>query len=475
VLFNSLIFLLFIGIVLVVYPRLRLREQNVFLLVANYIFYGWWDWRFNLLLLASTVVDFFTAQKIHASADEKHKKRWLVVSLSFNVGLLCSFKYFNFFIESTAAVLASFGLEPHLPVLKVILPVGLSFYTFQSMGYIIDVYRGKLTPETNFIHYAVFVSFFPQLVAGPIERGVHLLPQIRTIREQTPEKIWTGLNLVLLGFFKKVAIADTLAPVVDDIFSKPDLMSSGQLWTGVYAFTFQIYGDFSGYTDMARGIALLLGFELIENFNAPYLSRNISEFWRRWHISLSGWLRDYLYISMGGNRKGKARTYANLMATMFLGGLWHGAAWHFAIWGVLHGLYLAVHRMVRRGETRSDAWPQSVTGWAMNLAKILFTFHLVALTWVLFRTDSMSSALVYLERLFLFQNMADLQTSVLFAACLLIGLDVVQRWSGSHTWLTERRVARITRYAVAQLMLVSTFAAAIAHFHKVTPFIYFQF
>ena len=474
-LFNSLIFILFISIVLLIYPRLRLRQQNLFLLAANYFFYGWWDWRFNILLFASTLVDFITGQKIHKSDTERHKKRWLLVSIAFNLGLLCSFKYFNFFMDSTAALLQSFALEPHLPVLRIILPVGLSFYTFQSMGYIIDIYRGRLAPETNFVDYAVFVSFFPQLVAGPIERGAHLLPQIRSKRELTRGKMIAGLNLVLLGFFKKVAIADTLAPVVDNIFAMPDVMSSGQLWTGVYAFTFQIYGDFSGYTDIARGIALILGFELIENFNAPYLSRNITEFWRRWHISLSTWLRDYLYVALGGNRCGRERTYANLMITMFLGGLWHGAAWHYAIWGVLHGIYLAVHRMFLGGEKASLSWPRTIPGWAADTAKIIFTFHLVALTWILFRTDSVSNALVYMERLFLFQNMVDLQASVIFAACLLIALDGVQVWSGSHTWLTDRHGVKITRYAVAQLMFVCTLAAAIAHFNKITPFIYFQF
>jgi alginate O-acetyltransferase complex protein AlgI len=474
-LFNSLVFLLFIAVVLAVYPRLRLRHQNLFLLAANYFFYGWWDWRFNLLLFASTVVDFVAGQKIHNAGSQKDRKLWLLLSIGFNLGLLCSFKYFNFFVDTAALMLQSFGLEAHLPVLNIILPVGLSFYTFQSMGYIIDIYRGKLVPETDFVNYAVFVSFFPQLVAGPIERGAHLLPQIRNRREQTTERAWTGLNLILIGFFKKVAIADTLAPMVDHVFTSPDTMSSGQLWTGVYAFTFQIYGDFSGYTDMARGIALLLGFELIENFNAPYLSRSVTEFWRRWHISLSGWLRDYLYISLGGNRRGKAWTYANLMVTMFLGGLWHGAAWHFALWGALHGLYLAGHRMILGGEKTILSWPRTPSGWAVDLAKMIVTFHLVSLTWILFRTDSLRSALVYLERLFLFQNMDDLQGSVLFAAGLLIALDVVQTWTGSHTWLAEWPGARVARIAVAQGMLVSVLAAAIAHFNKVTPFIYFQF
>jgi alginate O-acetyltransferase complex protein AlgI len=474
-LFNSLAFLLFISIFLLIYPRLRLRQQNLFLLLASYFFYGWWDWRFNILLLASTLVDFITGQKIHAARDGKLRKRWLFVSISFNLGLLCSFKYFNFFIDSAAVLLQSFGLEPHLPILRIILPVGLSFYSFQSMGYVMDIYRGRLAPEKDFLNYAVFVSFFPQLVAGPIERGAHLLPQIRKEREITKEKILTGLNLVLIGFFKKVAIADTLAPIVDMIFARPDAMTSGQLWTGVYAFTFQIYGDFSGYTDIARGIALILGFELIENFNAPYLSRSITEFWRRWHISLSTWLRDYLYISLGGNRYGRVRTYTNLIITMFLGGLWHGAAWHFAIWGVLHGLYLTVHRMILGGRKESISRPETIAGRAGELVKIIITFHLVALTWVLFRSDSIGNAIVYLEGLILFQNMGDLQGSVMFAACLLLALDGMQAWSGSHTWLVDLNKVRFVKYTAAQIMFISALTAAIAHFNKVTPFIYFQF
>lgn len=474
-LFNSLVFFGFITVVFLVYPRLRLQKQNVFLLVASYVFYGYWDWRFNFLLLISTVVNFWVGQRIYASNDQKQRKFLIFISVVVNLGILGFFKYFNFFVDSAASLLASIGFQPHLPVLRVILPVGISFYTFQTMSYTIDIYRGKLKPTKSFIDFALFVSFFSQLVAGPIERAKNLLPQISKPRHMTRENVLSGLNLVLLGFFKKVAIADTLSPIVENIFADPTAMSSGQLWTGVYAFTFQIYGDFSGYTDIARGIARILGFELMENFNAPYLSRNITEFWRRWHISLSSWLKDYLYIPLGGNRRGRVRTYINLMVTMFLGGLWHGAAWNFVVWGLLHGIYLTGHRMILRGNKPDFSWSRTFPGWAGDIVKIFLTFHLVALTWVLFRSPDFTSALIYLKGLFRFHQLTDLSAAVLFAGSLMIVLDVAQTWSRSHTWLTDRQEIRIVRYSIAQLLFVSVLTASIAHIQTITPFIYFQF
>jgi len=268
-LFNSIVFIGFIIGVLLVYHQLRFKGQNLFLLAASYIFYGYWDWRFNFLLFALTIVNFWAGRRIHASENQKQKKLLLFVCVAFSLGILGFFKYFNFFLESTGSLLASIGFEPHLTVLRVILPVGISFYTFQTLSYTIDIYLGKLEPTKTFVDFALFVSFFPQLIAGPIERAKNLLPQISKPRHIKRENVLTGLNLVLIGYFKKVAIADTLAPIVERIFSAPGEMSSGQLWTGVYAFTFQIYGDFSGYSDIARGIARLLGFELMNNFNAP--------------------------------------------------------------------------------------------------------------------------------------------------------------------------------------------------------------
>lgn len=458
-----------------IYPRFRLRGQNFFLLVVSYVFYGYWDWRFNFLLFFSTILNFWFGQWIHGFENKKHRKLLLIISVAVNLGILGFFKYFNFFVDSAASLLSVVGFQPNLPVLRVILPVGISFYTFQTMSYTIDIYRKKIKPTKNFIDFALFVSFFPLLLAGPIQRASNLLPQISKSRQVTRENILTGLNLVLLGYFKKVAIADTLAPIVENIFSAPEGMSSGLLWTGAYAFTFQIYGDFSGYTDIARGIARMLGFELMENFNAPYLSRNMTEFWRRWHISLSTWLRDYLYIPLGGNRKGKGRTYSNIMMTMLLGGLWHGAAWNFVFWGLLHGAYLAGHRMFFRSNKLEFSWPRSLSGWTANIIKVFFTFHLVAITWVFFRSPDLHNSLAYIGGLFRFDRLTDLYPSVIFAGVLMIVLDIAQTWSSSHTWITDHPNIRIVRYSVAQLLLVSTVIAAIGHMQTIIPFIYFQF
>jgi D-alanyl-lipoteichoic acid acyltransferase DltB (MBOAT superfamily) len=475
VLFNSLVFLGFMAIVLLVYPRLRHRWQNVFLLIASYVFYGYWDWRFTFLLFTSTVVDFWIGLKLQESNIQKRRKFLLLISIAVNLGILGFFKYFNFFIESSSSVLSSIGFQPHMPVLQVILPIGISFYTFKTMTYTIDIYRRQIVPEKGLVNYALFTSFFPQILAGPIERASNLLPRIAAPRKITREMVLTGLNLILLGYFKKVAIADTLAPIVGKIFDAPEGMSSGQLWTGVYAYTFQIYGDFSGYTDIARGIACLLGFKSMENFNAPYLSRSITEFWQRWHISLSTWFRDYLYIPLGGNRRGNARTYTNLIITMFLCGLWHGAAWTFILWGLIHGLYLAGHRIIIKGNKPDFSWPQNFPGWTANIVKIFLTFHIVALAWILFRAPSLESALVYFEGLFRFNQMYDVSFAVIFAGCLMIFLDIAQMWGRSHTWLTDRHDIRIVRYSVAQLLLLSVLCAAIEHSGTTTPFIYFQF
>ena len=372
-------------------------------------------------------------------------------------------------------MLAAFGLHPNLPLLQIILPVGISFYTFQSMTYIIDIYHNKLQPTKNFIDFALFVSFFPQLLAGPIERAINLLPQIAKPRQITNAQVLAGVNLILLGYFKKVAIADTLAPVADKIFASPALMTSGQLWTGVYAFTIQIYCDFSGYTDIARGVALILGLKIMENFEAPYLSRNITEFWRRWHISLSSWLRDYLYIPLGGNRGGKIHTYSNLLITFLLCGLWHGAAWTFVLWGLSHGLYLICHRVINRGEKIDFAWPSNLLGKIIILVKILVTFHIVALTWVLFKSPNLSIALSYFEGLFRSPFLAGFSNSVIFAILLVLGLDLVQILFKSQSWLTDMREYRLFRFIVTQLLLISILAASIAHTGTITPFIYFQF
>lgn len=382
--FNSFEFALFFPLVLVIYWLLPPRPQNVFLLLASYVFYGFWDWRFLSLIVLSTVVDYWVARRVDASNNPFSRRRWLVVSLVTNLGLLAVFKYFNFFVDSFASLLDVFGMQANLPVLQIILPVGISFYTFQTLSYTIDVYRGNNKPVRNLTDFAVYVAYFPQLVAGPIERSTSLIPQIANPRRLDLQLLKSGLWLMLLGFFKKVFVADNLAPHVDSIFSiaNPDALT---VMAGGYLFAFQIYADFSGYTDIARGVSRMLGIELRLNFNFPYRSTSPQEFWRRWHISLSSWLRDYLYFSLGGNRQSKIRTYVNLMLTMLLGGLWHGAAWNYVCWGAYQGLMLCVHRWYI-GRFKPIFRP----GALLQVVKILLFFQLVCYGWILFRAQSLS-------------------------------------------------------------------------------------
>ena len=472
-LFNSLIFLAFLAVVLLVYPRLKLRGQNLFLLAASYVFYGTWDWRFTSLLAVSTIVDYYTGRYLHVAADEKRRKRLLLLSVCVNLGILGFFKYFNFFADSLAVLLAGIGFDADMPTLRIVLPVGISFYTFQTMSYTIDIYRRRLEPTRNFIDFALFVSFFPQLVAGPIERARVLLPQIAAPRTVDRRMVYTGVNLILMGYFKKVAIADTLSPIVEHAFSNPAGLSTGVLLTGVYGFAFQVYGDFSGYTEIARGVARLLGFELMENFNAPYLSRSITEFWRRWHISLSTWLRDYLYIALGGSRKGRVRTYVNLFITMLLAGLWHGAAWTFVIFGALHGVYLTIERIRLGGDDLDMSWPTRATGWLRQLGAILLTFHLHCISLILFRSPSVASAWVYMKGIARFEEPLAIGAPVLFAMGAMTVWDAMQIKTGNHTWLTS--LPRPARLVIVQMLVVSIVAAAIHHVNTVVPFIYFQF
>jgi len=397
-LFNSWVFPVFFLIVFALYVRLRHRPQNLLLLMASYVFYGWWDWRFLSLLAISTVVDYHCAQRLQSTEDPRRRKLFLYLSLCVNLGFLGFFKYFNFFCGSAESLLLQLGMQPDMPTLQIILPVGISFYTFQTMAYTIDVYRRKEVATKDFLSFAVYVSFFPQLVAGPIERSTALLPQIQSKRRITLSQLHRGSQLVLIGYFKKVFIADGVAPLVNQCFDDPASKSGAYLLIGVYLFAIQIYGDFSGYTDIARGISRMLGIELCLNFKQPYLSRNITEFWRRWHISLSSWLRDYLYIPLGGNRRGALMTYRNLFMTMLLGGLWHGAGWTFVIWGALHGSYLAIHKLMtraRRGEVATV--PRSLRGWLKWTAGVFVTFHLVCFAWIFFRAPDLSSALLYVN------------------------------------------------------------------------------
>ncbi len=469
--FNSLQYALFLPLVLAAYWMLGRRAQNVLLLVASYVFYGAFDWRFLGLLMLSTLTDFVVGRVLEGTDDERRRKRIFLVSLAVNLGILGFFKYFDFFLTDGARLLDQLGIDVSPPVLRILLPVGISFYTFHGISYAFDVYRRKIEPTRSLLDFAVFVAFFPQLVAGPIGRAHLQLPQFgrERTRPDGPE-IRRAAVLILLGLFKKVAIADMLAPYVNDAFASPETTSSLGLLVGVWAFAFQIYGDFSGYSDIARGSSSLLGISLPENFNQPYLSRSVTEFWRRWHISLSNWLRDYLYIPLGGNRGSGLLTYRNLLLTMLIGGLWHGAALTFVVWGGLHGLYLAGERRFTR-VVDEDAWRP----WSLrrDLVRTVVTFQLVCLAWVFFRADSISGALGYLGGIARLQGgVTDRGAVVLvaLAAAAVLLLDSAQHRARDHTPMLRWNPA--LRGVAYGLMIVP-----IVVFSGGTPvpFIYFNF
>jgi alginate O-acetyltransferase complex protein AlgI len=473
-LFNSLIFPVFFLVVLLVYYRLSQRWQNRWLLLASYFFYGWWDWRFCSLLIYSTVQDWFISKAINKTYDVKRRKLLLSLSMMGNLGLLGFFKYFNFFASSAQSLINSLGFHADIFTLNILLPVGISFYTFQTMAYTIDVYRKKQEPADNFTVFALYVSFFPQLVAGPIERARRLLPQFTQVRKFNYSFIRTGIPLILFGYFKKVVIADSLAPIVQSCFQNPGSISGPDLLFGVYAFAIQIYCDFSGYTDIARGVARFLGINLIDNFSAPYFSRNITEFWRRWHISLSLWLKDYLYISLGGNRRGKNRTYLNLMITMLLGGLWHGAAWTYVIWGGLHGMYLSIHKIILK-EKKNDmkVWGNNRLGYLGDFIKMVFTFHLVCIAWIFFRAPTLDIAIQYITGIFVNSGNLSFLKPVFLAGFVLVFIDIGQYYSSDYGWLLRMPV--YWRYVLAGVLFLASALVFGSHYSSPSPFIYFQF
>lgn len=391
-LFNSFDFALFFLIVWPLQWMLPHRPRNVFLLLASCVFYGYWDWRFLGLLWSTILVDFTVGRALDHSQNSSFRKMLVAISVVFNLGLLAFFKYGNLVIDSALQVWQATGHSAPDWSWRIMLPLGISFHTFQSLSYIVDVYRRRVPAIRNLIDYGLYVTLFPQMVAGPIERGVHLAPQIL----QKPVMTWThysdGTWLILKGLFKKAVIADNLAPIVDRVFSL-STPTGPEVLLGVYAFAFQIYGDFAGYTDMARGIAKWLGYDLMLNFRLPYFATDPSDFWQRWHISLSSWLRDYLYIPLGGNRGGTFATCRNLMLTMALGGLWHGANWTFLLWGVFHGTILIVYRLIAKQRSdESESATRPAVGSLAWLVRVVVMFHLVCLGWLLFRVESLTQA-----------------------------------------------------------------------------------
>jgi len=470
-LFNSGLFLFlfsaFIGIY--VFTIEWKRWRTVYVTLFSLYFYYKTSGIFFLLLIASTLVDFFLGKAIAQSKEKYEKVYFLVLSMLANLGMLAYFKYTNFFIESLNTLLAKpFGTW------EIFLPVGISFYTFQTMSYTIDVYRGKIEPEKDILNFAFFVTFFPQLVAGPIVRAADFLPQIRREVWVSKEDLSKGLMLICAGLFKKAVISDYISiNFVDRIFDNPSLYSGFENLLGVYGYALQIYCDFSGYSDMAIGIALLMGFSLPENFRTPYKAASIRDFWRRWHISLSSWLRDYLYISLGGNKKGKIRTYVNLMLTMLLGGLWHGAAWRFVVWGGMHGAALAIDRFVRE----RFKLPAGI-GW--QLLGIVFTFHFVCLCWIFFRASSFALAMELIGRIASWSTFAPvLIAQVLGAypkvfALMLLGYILHFLPQQVDSW-TEKRFLESPIFVKSLALAIVMWLVVQTQSAEIQPFIYFQF
>ena len=481
-LFNTTTFLLFFAVVYSLYlggSRYKVL-QNVLLLAASYVFYGYWNWRFLLLIAVSTLVDYSIGLLLGRTPGDTpqgqfRRKLLLFTSVAVNLSILGFFKYFNFFADSLADILSMIGLQPHPFTIAVILPVGISFYTFQTMSYTIDVYRGRLQPARSLLDFALFVAFFPQLVAGPIERAVNLLPQIQTPRKIDLAQIYAGLYLVLWGYFKKMVIADNMARIADPIFNNYTQYTGADLLLGVLAFAFQIYGDFSGYTDIARGVARLLGFELMLNFRLPYFALSPADFWRRWHVSLSSWLRDYLYIPLGGNRGGSLQTYRNLMITMLLGGLWHGAAWNFVVWGAYHGLILVLYRIFAE---RAEESPAGQPAWRLllfapvTLGRMGLMFALTLLGWLIFRSSSLDQIGYMLSNLSVLATPGSLElaTQVAFYAAPLLVVQVFQHYT--RDLLVVTRLPALLRITFYLFLLLSIMIFGV---RESTEFIYFQF
>jgi alginate O-acetyltransferase complex protein AlgI len=469
--FNSLIFLVFFALVLFVYHLpLSWKIKKTHLWISSYLFYAAWNPPFVLLLWISTIVDWFVGKTIADTRTLLQKRLLLTFSLCVNLGLLGYFKYGEFLLDSFIAVLKTINIDFYPAAPDVVLPVGISFYTFQSLSYTFDIYRGKMRPWKTFSDFALFVTFFPQLVAGPIVRASDFLPQLESPRQASARQLGWGFYLLTIGLFQKVILADSLmAPVADKVYSQPDSAGFIDAWIGTLAFSGQIFFDFSGYTNCAIGAALCMGFVLPDNFRFPYASIGFTEFWRRWHITLSTWLRDYLYISMGGNRKGKTRTVVNVMVTMLLGGLWHGASWRFIFWGGLHGIYLVAERGLRLAFEGVQFFQRT----GMRIGLVLITYFLLCITWVFFRAEDFASAFTLLSVMF-YPEMGTLVehgeiVKVLVISALLLLVHWKLRDSGLEAWVNT--LPWWTRGAAMAFILISLALSPTDE----RAFIYFQF
>ncbi len=485
-LFNSSDYVLFLPLVLLVYVLLRragLRAQNAWLLLAGYVFYGWWDWRFLGLLFGTTLNDYLVGLGLERTADPGRRRLLILLSIGVNLGVLGFFKYYNFFVSSLIDAFAGFGVHLQAPALKVILPVGISFYTFQALTYTIAVYRKEMPATRDAIAFFAYVSFFPQLVAGPIERARHLFPQFMAPRTIEPEAFASGLRQMLWGFFCKLVVADNCATVVNGIFNHGSALPGSIVLLGSVLFAFQIYADFSGYSHIALGTARLFGFELMQNFATPYFSQNHPEFWRRWHISLSSWFRDYVYIPLGGNRVSRARQAFNLMVTFTLSGLWHGANWTFIVWGALNGLYVMPRVFIGEPLARPASSPNVFVRVPTIAVRVLLTFALTVVAWIFFRSPTISGAWAALREIAsptLFVNpVAGLRSlgvlsTVGYAAVAIAFLLAMEWWQRDRKYALEffDRPAFVTWPACA---LVFAVTVLFRYTGASLDFIYFQF
>ena len=450
------------------------KIQNIILILASYYFYSCWDWRFLFLLVFSTFLDYFTAIKIEKSKEETPRKIWFWLSISINLGFLGVFKYYNFFAVSMANMLHSFGFEANPLLLKLILPVGISFYTFHGLSYVIDIYYKRITAERDFVDYSLFVSYFPLLVAGPIERATHLLPQVKVERKFNFEQAKSGIYQILWGLFKKVVIADTCAIYANTIFENYQSMNSLSLVLGAFYFAFQIYGDFSGYSDIALGVSKLFGIDLLRNFNYPYFSRDIAEFWRRWHISLSSWFRDYVYIPLGGSKGSKGKQIRNVFVIFLLSGFWHGANWTFLAWGAINALYFLPLLLLNKNRTNIEtvtidfSFASLKTFW-----QILSTFVMTCFAWIFFRSSSVSIALDYIRRIFTqgkfteqYLKIERYNYEIVILILLFIGIE----------WSFRNQIEPLSgRYSWLKVALCFIGIVVLGIFSDYKSFIYFQF
>lgn len=481
-LFNSIDFALFLPLVFGIYWALggqRIRAQNILIVIASYVFYGWWDAKFLLLILFSTVVDYSIGLTLGGQKNERKRKLLLGLSLLVNLGLLGLFKYYNFFVDNFVAAFTFAGVDIPLSSLSIVLPVGISFYTFQTLSYTIDVYRGKLAPTRDFIGFSAFVSFFPQLVAGPIERATHLLPQFSRERRFDYGLAVDGLRQILWGLFKKIVIADNCAQYVNYAFDNYETLPGATLFLGGVFFAFQIYGDFSGYSDIAIGTARLFGFDLMQNFAYPYFSRDMAEFWRRWHISLSTWFRDYLYIPLGGSRGGRWMRIRNTFIIFLVSGFWHGANWTFIIWGLLNACYFLPLLLTNNNRRNLDVVAQDRA--LPDLRQLLAmgsTFSLTVVAWIFFRAESVQQALAYLYRMLTpttFRHPWRGDKELLITIIGLICFFIIMEWVGRRERFALERFGinwpSYLRYVFYYVIIFSLFWFG----GKAETFIYFQF